>query len=111
MDGSVDIRLIITLGGILFSVAGTAAVARSQISRLTELLKDIESRTRAADNRVDKLETTVLSHIQTQTQRVDILAGMLSPTNQERHHREAADVLARLSILERIQQKIETRMG
>ena len=84
MDGSVDIRLIITLGGILF---------------------------RAADNRVDKLETTVLSHIQTQTQRVDILAGMLSPTNQERHHREAADVLARLSILERIQQKIETRMG
>ena len=58
MDGSVDVRLIITLGGILFSVAGTAAVARSQISRLTELLKDIESRTRAADNRVDKLETT-----------------------------------------------------
>ena len=72
MDGSVDVRLIITLGGILFSIAGTAAVARSQISRLTELLKDIESRTRAADNRVDKLETTVLSHIQTQTQRVDI---------------------------------------
>jgi hypothetical protein len=84
MDGSVDIRLIITLGGILFSIAGTAAVARSQISRLTELLKDIESRTRAADSRVDKLETTVLSHIQTQTQRVDILAGIFS---QVKHFR------------------------
>lgn len=111
MEGSVDIRLIITLGGILFSVAGTAAVARSQISRLTELLKDIEARTRSADTRVDKLETTVLSHIQTQTQRVDILAGMMSPTNQERHHREAATILARMEVLERVQQKLESKVA
>tara|TARA_R110002012_G_scaffold315751_1_gene530001 strand:- start:41058 stop:41405 length:348 start_codon:yes stop_codon:yes gene_type:complete len=111
MDGSIDIRLVLTVLGIVFSVAGAAAVARSQISRMQELLKDMETRMRNADTRVDKLETTVTAFVEKQEQRVGILAGMLSPGNQERHHREAADVLARLTVLERTQAKLEAKVG
>ena len=56
MDGSVDIKLLVTLGGIIVSMAGAAAVAKNQIQRLTEMLKDMEGRMRKFDGRADKLE-------------------------------------------------------
>ena len=46
MDGAIDARLLITLGGILFSVAGAAAVGKMQIKVILEQLADIESRLR-----------------------------------------------------------------
>ena len=30
MEGAIDLRLVVTLGGILFSVAGASAVAKMQ---------------------------------------------------------------------------------
>ena len=59
MDGAVDIKLLVTLGGIIVSMAGAAAVAKSQIQRLTEMLKDMESRMRVQDSRTDRIENTV----------------------------------------------------
>ena len=56
MDGAVDIRLIVTLGGILFSVAGAAAVARYQIKALIEKINDIETRIRFLDKSTDTQE-------------------------------------------------------
>ena len=56
MDGAIDIRLIVTLGGILFSVAGAAAVGKIQIKVIQETLNDIESRLRKIDQRIDYLE-------------------------------------------------------
>jgi hypothetical protein len=35
---------------------------------------------------------------------------MMSPTNREKHHREAATVWARLEVLERTQNKIESKL-
>ena len=58
MDGSIDIRLIVTLAGMLFSVAGAAAVAKMQLKIINEQLKDIESRLRVMDKRVDHTELT-----------------------------------------------------
>ena len=107
MDGSIDIKLIATLGGILVSMAGAAAVAKSQMQRLSEMLKDIEGRLRAHDSRTDKLE----NDLSTQIQRLDVIAGMLSPSEMERKARESATVLARLEVLERTQHKIEKRVG
>ena len=46
MDGAIDLRLIITLGGILFSVAGAAAVGKMQIKVILENLADMEKRLR-----------------------------------------------------------------
>ncbi len=107
MDGAIDIKLIATLAGILVSMAGAAAVAKSQIQRLSEMLKDIEARLRAHDSRTDKLE----NDLSTQIQRLDVIAGMLSPSEMERKARESATVLARLEVLERTQHKIENRVG
>ena len=58
MEGAVDIKLLATLGGIIVSMAGAAAVAKSQIQRLSEMLKDMEARMRAHDTRVDAQETS-----------------------------------------------------
>jgi len=107
MDGSVDIKLLVTLGGIIVSMAGAAAVAKNQIQRLTEMLKDMEGRMRSFDGRADKLENTQ----STTQQRLDVIAKMMSPEVMERRAREAATVLARLEVLERTQHKIESRVG
>ena len=105
MDGSVDIKLLVTLGGIIVSMAGAAAVAKNQIQRLTEMLKDMEGRMRKFDGRADKLENTQ----STTHQRLDVIAKMMAPEVMERRAREAATVLARLEVLERTQHKIENR--
>tara|TARA_Y100001938_G_C7941698_1_gene354636 strand:- start:75 stop:419 length:345 start_codon:yes stop_codon:yes gene_type:complete len=107
MDGAVDIKLLLTLGGIVVSMAGAAAVAKSQIQRLTEMLKDIEGRMRVQDNRTDRIENTV----NTNEQRLGVIAKMMSPEVMERRARESATVLARLEVLERTQHKIEGRVG
>ena len=58
MEGAVDVRLLVTIGGILFSVAGAAAVARMQIKAILESLGDIEKRLRDIDKRIDLLESS-----------------------------------------------------
>jgi flagellar capping protein FliD len=98
MDGSIDVRLVLTVGGIIFSVAGAAAVARSQISRLQEMLRDVESRLRTGDTRTDQLENS----LSTQVNRLDVIAKMMSPENMENKARETATMLSRLEHLESI---------
>jgi uncharacterized membrane protein YccC len=84
MEGmQIDIRLVITVAGIIFSVAGAAAVARSQITRLTEQIKMIEAQLRQADSRSDALENTM----GTNGQRLDVIAKMLSPSERDKESR------------------------
>ena len=103
MDGMVDVKLLITLGGVAASVIGTAAVARAQIQRLTEQIKDVESQLRSADGRTDKLENTS----DTQEQRVDILAGMLSPTKREEDARRSERLLTEVRLFEEMRKERE----
>tara|TARA_R110000803_G_scaffold148198_1_gene213625 strand:+ start:2228 stop:2590 length:363 start_codon:yes stop_codon:yes gene_type:complete len=89
MDGAIDLRLILTLGGILFSVAGAAAVGKMQIKVILENLADMEKRLRDMDKRVDTLE----AQGGTQKQRIDILAQMSSPENLRREHMQMSELL------------------
>lgn len=84
MDGAIDIKLLLTLAGMLVSVVAAGAVAKREIKLLSDQTGDIEQRLRKLDQRVDKLENT----IDTTTHRVSILASMSSPDTQERRHRE-----------------------
>ena len=95
MDGAIDIRLIITLGGILFSVAGAAAVGKMQIKVMQDTLHDLEQRLRKIDQRIDGLENgeSVIK------QRVDIIAKMNSPEVLRREHMQTANMLADISYL------------
>jgi biopolymer transport protein ExbB/TolQ len=101
MDGMVDVKLLITLGGVAASVIGTAAVARAQITRLTEQIKDVESQLRSADGRTDKLE----NNSDTQEQRVDILAGMLSPSKREEDARRSERIITEVRLYEQFRKE------
>ena len=90
MDGQIDIKLIITLGGILFSVAGAAAIGKMQIKVILEQLADIETRLRSLDTRADKIDTLVETH----QQRISVLASMSSPENLRRDHMKLASTEA-----------------
>lgn len=89
MDGSIDIRLVMTLVGMLVSVAGASAVAKMQIKVILEKLDDMESRFRVLDSTTDKQETS----IETLEQRMSVLSGMMSPDNLRRDHMTLAELL------------------
>tara|TARA_R100001082_G_scaffold105887_1_gene78332 strand:- start:3717 stop:4079 length:363 start_codon:yes stop_codon:yes gene_type:complete len=90
MDGAIDLRLVLTLGGILFSVAGAAAVARLQIKQLADECGELQHLFRKLDARYDKLHTLT----ETQEQRIDVLAKMNSPDKLEFRNREISRLLA-----------------
>jgi len=89
MDGTIDLRLVMTVAGMLVSVAGAMAVAKSNIKIITEKLEDIETRLRKSDARADKLWTVT----ETQEQRLDVLAKMSSPENLRRDQMAMAQLL------------------
>ena len=97
MEGAIDIRLVVTLAGILFSVAGASAVAKLQIKQLIEKLEDMEQRLRRLDSRGDKLATLT----ETQEQRIDILAKMSSPENLRRDHMNIAEMSTHIQRLQK----------
>ena len=77
MDGAIDLRLIITIGGILFSVAGAAAIGKMQIAAILSQLTDIETRLRAIDRRIDALDTVS----EKQSEKIKIFSGQVLTTN------------------------------
>ena len=97
MEGGIDIRLVVTIAGILFSVAGASAVAKMQIKQLVEKLDDIEQRLRKMDARSDKLITST----ETQEQRINILAKMASPENLRRDHMQLAEIVTHVQRLQK----------
>ena len=97
MEGAIDLRTVLTLGGVLFSVAGASAVAKMQIKQLSEALEDVEQRLRKMDSRCDKLNTST----ETQEQRIDVLSKMASPENLRRDHMQLAEMLTNVKQLEK----------
>ena len=102
MEGAIDVRLVVTLAGILFSVAGAAAVGKMQIKVILTTLIDIEKRLRSIDKRVDIIETKIETH----HQRLQILSGMMDPSTMERRYRELATIQADLSSLKASVEKL-----
>jgi len=97
MEGAIDLRLVVTLGGILFSVAGASAVAKMQIKQLVDKLEDVEQRLRKMDSMYDRLHTST----ETQEQRISILAKMASPENLRRDHMQLSEILTTMKNLEK----------
>ena len=96
MDGSVDIKLLATIGGIVVSMAGAAAVAKAQIARLTEMLKDVEKRLRDSDNRVDRIDNTIA----TNEQRLNVIAKMMAPDVMDKASRLSERHTVKLEYIE-----------
>ena len=97
MDGAVDVKFLITLGGILFSVAGAAAVGKMQIKSIIESLGDVEKRLREIDKRIDALESgheVIFSKVKT-------LAEINSVSALASHNRETSEMQAAIKQLRR----------
>ena len=94
MDGAVDIKFLFTLGGIIFSVAGAAAVGKMQIKTIIESLGDVEKRLRDIDKRLDVLETNQ-GIVQNQ---INTLKSILSPDNLAKQNRELEGI--KVSVVE-----------
>lgn len=95
MDGAIDIKLILTIGGVLFSVAGASAVAKMQIRQLSDECAQLQKLISALDTRCDRLHTMT----ETQEQRLNILAKMSSPENLRRDHMSMAQMQADIAFL------------
>ena len=95
MEGSVDEKLLLSLGSTFASVIAAMAVARHQIKTLTSSVESLQQDIRKLDTRADRLET----QIETQGQRVGVLSKMMDPQTMERRHREAAKVNADIDAL------------
>ena len=97
MEGAIDLRLILTVAGMVASVAGAMAVARQSIKQLTALIADIETRLRSLDSQHDRLKTEVTTYGKS----LGILATMSSPDALERRNREIGGLLARTTFIEK----------
>lgn len=92
-----DVRLLLTIGGMLVSVVSAAAIAKQQLKTLSEHIQDIESRLRKLDTRLDKNDNQTDITIQ----RLGILAGMLDPPTMDRRSRELERLRADLDHLQK----------
>tara|TARA_Y100000593_G_scaffold17291_1_gene34598 strand:- start:1597 stop:1932 length:336 start_codon:yes stop_codon:yes gene_type:complete len=97
MEGAVDIKFLITLGGIIFSVAGAAAVGKMQIKSILESLLDIERRLRVIDKRIDDLESNQ-GVIRNQ---LNVFKDILSPGNLASQNREISEIKTNIKELQR----------
>lgn len=97
MDGAVDIKFLITLGGIIFSVAGAAAVGKMQIKTILESLADVEKRLRDIDKRIDNLES---GHEVIQS-RVNVLSEINSVSALASHNKQLAKMEVSINHLEK----------
>jgi hypothetical protein len=92
-----DVRLLLTIGGMLVSVVSAAAIAKQQLKTLSEHIQDIESRLRKLDTRLDKNDNQTDITIQ----RLGILAGMMDPPTMDRRSRELERLRADLDHLQK----------
>jgi len=79
-----DLRMLITLGGILVSVVTSAAVARQQIKQNSDKISDLRRKVDEFDLRLDKNDMMTSIH----EQRMQSLAGTSSPEAREKLARE-----------------------
>ena len=98
MDGTVDIRMVMTIAGMVASMAGAAAVAKAQIKQITNKLEDVEDRLRELARREDT---------ETQEQRLTVLSKLNSPETLRREHMQLATIIEQISVLQAQMQHME----
>ena len=79
-----DVKFLITLGGLAASIIGASAVAKYQLKNILEELRSLWSSVKKLDQRLDKkdVDTEMLS------QKMSVIVSMMTPDVWERRHRE-----------------------
>ena len=79
-----DIRLLLTLGGMIVSVASAAAIARQQIKYLDEEIKELKAKCNTMELRLDRNDMTTSIN----EQKLSELSVISSPKERESLIRE-----------------------
>jgi signal-transduction protein with cAMP-binding, CBS, and nucleotidyltransferase domain len=79
-----DVKFLITLGGLAAPIVGASAVAKYQLKNILEELRSLWSSVKKLDQRLDKkdVDTEMLS------QKMSVIVSMMTPDVLERRHRE-----------------------
>tara|TARA_R100000329_G_scaffold87605_1_gene73738 strand:- start:906 stop:1262 length:357 start_codon:yes stop_codon:yes gene_type:complete len=88
-----DLRLLITIGGMAASVLASFIVTKQRVNELEADVKETLAKLSKLDSRLDRndTETDLVG------QRLSVISSMMDPTNRERLHRS----------LERMQTEVE----
>ena len=95
MEGANDVRLIVSIGGILFSVVVAAAVCTMELKAHSATLTALEKRLSSLDKRLDTMETKV----ETQHQRLYIISSLMDHSTMERCHKVLSKLHADIAII------------
>ena len=101
-----DLRLLLTIGGLLCSIIAAAAIAKHQIASLVERIAEIQKQINTVDLRLDKNDTETSNLKRT----IDVLGEILSPANLERRTHAMAQLEAKLEHLKQDINYIKTRL-
>ena len=96
MEG-IDIRLLVTVGGMAATVIAASAVVKASVKVLQDQAKDFEKRLRAVDVRIDKATT----QIETLAQRQGVISSMMDPSTMERKSREIERLRTEMDFVQR----------
>jgi|TARA_R100000458_G_C8261465_1_gene236939 hypothetical protein len=96
MEG-IDIRLLVTVGGMAATVIAASAVVKASVKVLQDQAKDFEKRLRAVDVRIDKATT----QIETLAQRQGVISSMMDPNTMERKSREIERLRTEMDFVQR----------
>lgn len=99
---SADLRLLMTVGGMLVSVVSAFVIVKTKLSGVIEQISDIEHRIRKMDTRIDVGEVSR----STVHQRVDVLSSMLSPSARQQMHERLATMESGISHLRKDADKL-----
>ena len=96
MEG-IDIRLLVTVGGMAATVIAASAVVKASVKVLQDQARDFEKRLRAVDVRIDKATT----QIETLAQRQGVISSMMDPNTMERKSREIQRLRTEMDFVQR----------
>jgi len=93
MDGSIDVKLLLSLASVLVAIVTSSVIVKQKIivieERFNELRKDYESRLRKLDQRTDHQENMIDLNMQ----KTAVLSSILSPSNLALQNREIERII------------------
>ena len=98
-----DTRLLITMGGVLVSVASSFVVVKTRLGELESDLKEAIKKLGQLDNRHDKNDTAT----ELTGQRLDVIAGMNSVSERDKLSRAFEKTEVLLPILDERIRRLE----
>tara|TARA_B100000287_G_C20477208_1_gene719663 strand:- start:141 stop:485 length:345 start_codon:yes stop_codon:yes gene_type:complete len=90
-----DVRLLVTLGGMLISVVSSFVVVKTKLQQVEKDISETFKRIAALDTRLDTND----KNTEVTSQRLGVLVGMMSPEAMEKRHRETERIRATLDTL------------